>query len=369
MNIAMPFHKGLPLRATALMVGGLLLAGCSPEATTSPPARPVLVMTVSGGDTTGERSVPGVVVARYATDLGFQVGGRIGTRLVEVGQVVRQGQTLLQLDDSDYALAVAARKVEAEQATADEQRLKALVVKGVVSAADYDRQHARAEAARAQYELAGNQARYATLVAPYDGVVTEMRAEAGQVVPAGLPVVSMARQGELEIAADIPEALVADVSRRPARVEIWGSSAERYTLRLRELSPAASQPLRTYRARFALAGLTPAAKARLRMGMTAQVLLSAPPAGASPASVMLPATALVRASAAPAVWVLPENAEHLSLQPVRVLAYDNDAVSVEGLAPGTRVVTTGVQKLDAGLRVRAVERTGSGLDLVAGKGR
>lgn len=362
----------LRLLVVALAVAAplVLVSGCSSEAATSPPARPVLVMTVSGGpaDAAGERSVPGVVVARYATDIGFQVGGRVGKRLVEVGQVVRKGQVLLQLDDSDYALALAARKVEAEQATADEQRLKTLVAEGAVSVADTERQRARAEAARAQFEIAGNQARYATLVAPYDGVVTELRAEAGQMVAAGVPVVSMARPGEVEIAADIPEALVADVSRRPARAEIWGAAAERYRLRLRELSPAASQPLRTYRARFALPGLTPEAKGRLRLGMTAQVLLSASPAGSARGTVTLPATALVKTSADVAVWVLPANADQLRLQPVRVLAYGNDSVSVAGVAAGTRVVTTGVQKLDARLRVRAVERSGAGLDLMAGKG-
>lgn len=366
--------RSAPLRAlvAALAVAAplVLVSGCSSEAATPPPLRPVLVMTVAGGNagTVGERSVPGVVVARYATDIGFQVPGRVGKRLVEVGQVVRKGQPLLQLDDSDYALALTARKAEADQATADEQRLQTLVADGAVSVADNERQKARAKAARAQYQLASNQARYTTLVAPYDGVVTGLRAEAGQMVAEGMPVVSMARQGEVEIAADIPESLVADVSRQQARAEVWGTEAERYELKLRELSPAASQPLRTYRARFALPGLTPAAKARLRLGMTAQVLLSGSTAAASPVAVTLPASALVKAAGASAVWVLPAKADQLRLQPVRVLAYGNDTVSVEGVAAGTRVVTTGVQKLDARLRVRAVERTGAGLDYVARKG-
>lgn len=348
----------------------VLVSGCSSEAATPPPARPVLVMTVAGGNAgaVGERSVPGVVVARYATDIGFQVSGRVGRRLVEVGQVVRKGQTLLQLDDSDYALALTARKAEADQATADEQRLQTLVAEGAVSVADNERQKARAKAARAQYQLASNQARYATLVAPYDGVVTGLRAEAGQMVSEGMPVVSMARQGEIEIAADIPESLVADISRQQARAEVWGTAAERYELRLRELSPAASQPLRTYRARFALPGLTPAAKARLRLGMTAQVVLAGTTAAASSVAVTLPASALVKTAGASAVWVLPAKADQLRLQPVRVLAYGNDTVSVEGVTAGTRVVTTGVQKLDAKLRVRAVERSGAGLDYVARKG-
>lgn len=347
-----------------------LVSGCSSEAAPQPPARPVLVMTVQGGSTAAvERSVPGVVVARYATDIGFQVAGRIGKRLVEVGQVVRQGQPLLQLDNSDYALALVAAKAEADQATADERRFKTLVADGAVSAADNERQRARAEATRAKYQLASNRVRYATLVAPYDGVVTGLRAEAGQVVAEGMPVVSMARPGEIEIAADIPEALVADVPRQQAVAEVGGSSAERYALTLRELSPAASQPLRTYRARFRIPGLTPAQHDRLRLGMTAQVLLSgAATAGASEAAVTLPATALVKASGQPGVWLLAAGAEHLTLQTVRVLSYQNDTISVAGLAAGSRVVTTGVQKLDGKLRVRAVERTGAGLDYAARAG-
>lgn len=369
LSLSAPALRAL-IAAMAVAAPLALVSGCSSEAAPPPPARPVLVMTVQGGnaDTVGERSVPGVVVARYATDIGFQVAGRVGKRLVEVGQVVRKGQPLLQLDDSDYALALVATKAEADQATADERRLQSLVADGAVSIADNERQKARAKAARAQYQMASNRTRYATLVAPYDGVVTGLRAEAGQMVSEGMPVVAMARQGEIEIAADIPESLVADVSRQQARAEVWGAAAERYDLTLRELSPAASQPLRTYRARFALPGLTPAARARLRLGMTAQVLLSGASAGASQEAVTLPASALVKTSAASAIWVLPAKAEHLKLQPVRVLAYENDTVSVEGVETGTRVVTAGVQKLDGKLRVRAVERTGAGLDHAARKG-
>ncbi|MFX9574558.1 HlyD family efflux transporter periplasmic adaptor subunit, partial [Acinetobacter baumannii] len=94
-------------------------------------------------------------------------------------------------------------------ATSDEQRFASLVAEGAVSAADSERQQARAEAARArhqqaqrQVQLARNRSGYTTLTAPYDGVVTAISAEAGQVVAEGQPVVSLARQGEIEIVAD-----------------------------------------------------------------------------------------------------------------------------------------------------------------------
>lgn len=346
----------------------LALSGCSSEAAPTPPPRPVLVMTVGTGQAALDdaRTVSGVVVARYASELGFQVPGRIGARLVDVGQSVRKGQPLLRLDSSDYTLALTAARAEAEQATAEAGRFAALVAEGAVSQADNDRVQARARAVRAQHELAANRARYATLTAPYDGVITAVRAEAGQVVGEGMPVVSVARPGEIEIAADIPEALVADVASLPAQAEVWGAGTAAFAVRLREVAPTASQPLRTYPARFALSGLPAGERQRLRLGMTAQLRFAAPSARAVHADrVVLPASALSKAAEQPFVWLLPDGKDRLQQQPVQVLAHGNDTVTVRGLPDGARVVVAGVQKLDDKLRVRAIERSGAGLDLAA----
>lgn len=364
--------------AAVSVLAALLASGCSTEAGPPAPAHPVLVMTVKSAAVADARSVPGVVSARYASEIGFQAGGRIGKRLVEVGQVVRQGQPLLQLDASDYALALsaaedqaAAAKVDADQASLDQQRFAALVADGAVSAADNERQKARADAARAralqagrQVQLARNRARYATLVAPYDGVVTAIRAEAGQVVAEGQPIVAMARQGEFEISADIPEALVASLPRQQAKADIWGTPSGQFALSLREIAPSASQPLRTYRARFSLRDVSAQDRAQLRLGMTAQVTLVG--AGqAAVSAIRLPASALMQMQGQSSVWVLPAKQSRLTRQPVRVLSYQNDTITVTGLPDGAQVVVAGVQKLDAKMPVRAVERTGSGLDLEA----
>ncbi|MEK6787787.1 MAG: efflux RND transporter periplasmic adaptor subunit [Pseudomonadota bacterium] len=364
--------------ASALTVA--FLSGCSTEAAPPAPAHPVLVMTVKSQAVSDARSVPGVVSARYATEIGFQAGGRIGKRLVEVGQVVRQGQALLQLDASDYALALsaaedqaAAAKVDADQAGLDQQRFAALVADGAVSVADNERQKARADAAKAralqagrQVQLARNRARYATLVAPYDGVVTAIRAEAGQVVGEGQPIVAMARQGEFEISADIPEALVAGLAKQQAQAEVWGTPSGHFAVTLREVAPSASQPLRTYRARFSLRDVSPEDRAQLRLGMTAQVTFAGHASATS--AIRLPASALMQVQGQTTVWVVPAKQSRLSRQAVRVLSYQNDTVTVTGLQDGMQVVIAGTQKLDAKMPVRAVERSGAGLDLGADRG-
>ncbi len=64
---------------------------------------------------------------------------------------------------------------------------------------------AAAEAEARKLELARNKLKYTVLRASRSGVVTAVRFEAGQVVAEGLPVVSIAAEGEPEIVVDVPE--------------------------------------------------------------------------------------------------------------------------------------------------------------------
>src|SRR3954452_21626050 len=83
----------------------LVLAGC--EANTAPALkaeRPVQVQRVSFGQENAAREFVGVVRARYETDLGFRVGGKIVARLVNVGDRVRAGDVVARLDPQDLRL-------------------------------------------------------------------------------------------------------------------------------------------------------------------------------------------------------------------------------------------------------------------------
>lgn len=363
-----------PARALSVVFVAAVLSACSPsKPAAEADVRPVLVMTVGGSEQSlaNVRRVPGVVAARYSSDIAFQAAGRIAKRSVELGARVRKGQPLMQLDNRDYRLALAAAddqvmvaKTQFQQADADAKRLVTLVAAGAISVADSERQTARANAAKAQFQqakrqadLARNRLRYANLVAPYDGVITGLYAEAGQVVSEGVPVMSMAQPGELEIVADIPERLINEVSKQRAEAVVSGTDAARLPLTLREISPAASQTLRTYRARYAFAELSDAQRQALHLGMTADVMLSTNSVATE--AVVLPATALVKTRDRSSVWLV--NGAALRLQPVAVQRYENTRVVVTGVAQGAQVVIAGVQKLDAKMTVRAVERSGSGV--------
>lgn len=344
------------------------LAGCSGPPAPVAAARPVFVTTVTPAASAQTRSFTSVVRARVETDLGFRTAGKVVDRLVEVGDTVKVGQVLARLDPGDYQLAVSAAadqvqaaSVDAQQAASDEARLRRLLADGSVGAADHERQKARADAAaarleqaRRQLDLARNREGYATLVAPYAGVITALRFERGQVVAEGQSVLSLARDGEREIVAELPEEWVGRVRTLTATATPWHDTKSPLNLVLRELSPLASAQGRTFRVRYAATPESRAQVGALPLGSTMQLNLSGQPTG--PATTAVPVPALVKAGASAGVWVLNADGSGLVFTPVQVEAIDDAWVHVTGLAGGSRVVSVGAQKLDAGITVRAIER-------------
>jgi len=367
-------NKTLPAvsAVAAAAIAALTLAGCSAPPAPAAAVKPVFVTTVTPSASGQARAFTAVVHARVETELGFRTGGKVVERWVEVGDAVKAGQALAGLDPGDYRLAVdaaaaqvQAASVDAQQAASDEARMRRLLADGSVGSADHERQKARADAAaarldqaRRQLDLARNREGYATLVAPYAGVVTALRFERGQVVTEGQPVLSLARDGEREIVADLPEEWVGRARTLSAVATPWqdaGADAKvPLRLVLRELSPLASAQGRTFRVRYAASPESRAQVAALPLGSTMQLNLSSPSAGTATAA--LPVTALVKASGSAGVWLVDATGSGLVFQPVQVVGMDDASVQVTGLAAGSRVVSVGAQKLDAGLKVRAVER-------------
>lgn len=370
---ARPAHRWILRTATILA----LAAGLSACDEKSPPTllpHSVLVVTAHNVSSGYERTFTGVVRARYESDQGFRVGGKVVARLVEVGQHVVAGQALARLDPVDYELArlaaedqLLAARVDAAQAASDEVRFRRLLADHSVSVADHERQKAQSDAAAArqalasrQLDLARNRMKYTTLLAEFDGVITSVRFEVGQVVAEGQPVVTLAQPSELEVVADLPEELGDRAHTLSASATLWGVPERVLPLKLRELSPAASAQTRTFHARYSILDTSPSAYPSLHLGMTAKLRLAAK--DGEPAAI-LPATALWKADGKSMVWQVENAGSKVVAQPVEVIRYTDEAVLVRGLEEGAKVVSAGVQKLTPGLEVVPVERTTRGMNL------
>jgi len=361
-NPAMPKHFKFA-RPLAALVAALLLAACSAETAPAPRAeRPVQVQSVAYQAEEAARDFVGVVRARYETDLGFRVGGKMVARLVNVGDRVHAGDVVARLDPEDLRLQVESADAELGAATtnltqisADFERYETLKARGYASIADFDRKTAakgeaesRLARARRALDLARNQLEYSELKAGADGVITATLAEPGQVVALGQPVVKLAHRGEKEAVVALPENWLAKARNASATVTLWSDKGHRYSARLRELSPQADQATRTYAARFTIVDPDDS----VALGMTATVSLK--PAGEAMVA-KLPLSAVLSRGSGASVYVVNAGGE-LTLRPVTVASFnEDDALITDGVSAGEKVVTLGVQKLEPGLKVRSIE--------------
>ncbi|MBV8837336.1 MAG: efflux RND transporter periplasmic adaptor subunit [Alphaproteobacteria bacterium] len=355
-----PFSALLPPLGLGL---ALVLAGC--EANTAPaPAseRPVQVLRVAFENETAQREFVGVVRARYESDLGFRVAGKIVTRLVSVGDRVHNGDVVARLDPQDLKLQAESADAELRaaesnrvQTAADYERYEQLRTRGFASVADYDRKklardeaEGRLERAKRALELARNQLAYTDLKADADGVITATLAEPGQVVAIGQGVVRLAHRGEKEAVVALPETWLAEARKARATVRLWHDSERSFAANLRELSPAADPATRTYAARFSI----PDADDSVALGMTATVTLAL---GSQAPVARLPLSAILNRGSGPIVYVVDHNGA-LVQRPVAISAFtERSAIVTSGLTAGDQVVTLGVQKLEAGLKVRTIQ--------------
>ena len=209
---------------------------------------------------------------------------------------------------------------------------------------------ARLDQAHASYAVSRNQSGYTVLHADYDGVITAITAEAGQVVAAGQAVMRLARPEEKEVVISVPESRLAEI-RKATQVSIalWADPEKFYRARIREISPNADAATRTFTAKVSVIDSNPA----VALGMTAVVLLGLAPVGDV---IMLPLTALTQDNGKPAVWVVDQQSRQVGLKQVQIAQYrENGAVISGGLKSGEIVVTAGVHKLLAGQKVQVLD--------------
>ncbi|MEO7160415.1 MAG: efflux RND transporter periplasmic adaptor subunit [Polaromonas sp.] len=350
------------MKKTAVSLAGLalLLVACSRPAPPGEAVRSVKVITVGTNAFLSTHEYAGEVRAQVESRLGFRVGGKLIKRQAELGQHVKAGQVLAQLDPQDYKLAaeaaraqVAAAATNRNLAAADFRRYQALKEQNFISGAELERREATLKAAQAQLEQAqsqlavqGNQTRYAVLTADVSGVVTAVDAEPGQVVAAGAPVVRIAADGVRDVVFSVPEDKVAGIKvGAPVRIRVWAQNTELQG-RVREVAASSDAVTRTYPVKVSIDAPQPPA-----LGATVYVTPKVNGAVGTPV-IKLPTTALRQEGQATTVWVLDKASMTLRSQVIQVATADgNEIVVASGLQPGMLVVSAGVHVLSPGQKV------------------
>ena len=338
------------------------LAGCDKKAPPVAEVRPVRTVTVERCADGEMVSFTGQIRAKEQASLAFRLDGRIIKRNVNVGDVLKGGEIVAELDPQNQqnALRTAQATLAAAEAALTEARLtfgrqQKLLAGGWTPRAKFDEAQqaqlsaeAQVDAARAQVAIAQDQASYTLLLADAPGVITATGAEPGEVVRAGQMIVNVARQGGRDAVFDVSEQIIRTGPRDPVvQIALTNDQSVQAIGRVREVSPQADATTRTFRVKVGVVDPPNA----MELGSTVIGSIRLP----APSGLEVPPSALIEAAGHPAVWVFDPRSQTVSLRAIDVMRFDPASVVVSrGLGTGEIVVTAGVQTLHPGQKVHVL---------------
>lgn len=316
----------------------------------------------------------GELRARASVSVNSRVSGLLESVLVERGDVVRRGQLLAEIDDSDLqermrrseaGIVVARAAVRREEATMQNlqllfDRYQNLHEEALVSTQELEDVESRFRAAEAEHQLAQAQVDQAEaelnelriqqgqtqIVSPLDGFVGERYLDPGALVSSTTPIVSVLDVGRLKTIVPVPERVLPQI--RPglsAIVTVDAYPDRQYLGDITRVSPFLEAETRTADVEIEVDN----SQGILKPGMFARVQIEAT---VSRTSLSIPRAALLTRGDQKGVYLLSEE-DTTIYRPVEIGRINGQVVEViDGLSEGTRIVSTGAQNLNEGDKVR-----------------
>lgn len=345
---------------SAIFFAAIIFTGCGEEKIEIEKPPFVKTQKVSFANLNSENIYSGTVKGRYETKMSFQVGGKIISRNVQVGEVVNSGKILMSIDAKDIVAQnknadaqVAATLAQLNLAKSNLERYSELFSENAVAAATLENYQTQYDAAVANYNSAVAQSQqtknalgYTNLISNASGVISEINVEVGQVVSAGQNVLTLIQTDELEVEINVPENKISEINiGQSCEINFWANNFS-VEGRVREISPIADKNSRTFAIKISL----PQNQTQnLNFGMTASATFDKKNLQEKN-SVILPVSAIYQTENQMQVWIVENNQVHLKNISVKNLG--ENEVEVSGLNFGEIVVVAGVHKLREGQEVR-----------------
>jgi len=341
----------------------LLLLACSepPPPVEEEVPRPVKTLLIEAPESSGVRNFPARIDAHRKAELAFRVAGKVQELLVKEGDRVKEGQEVAKLDPTDYQIVVNDRQATFDNAEKNFGRAKELIKKGNISKMDYDRLEAEFKNTQAALNTAKQDLAYTSLKAPFTGSIAKRHIERFEEVQAKQEVLSLQDVTKLEVKFDVPESIVrglrtSDTADSKARdlVKIFATFEDlpgrEFPLNFKEVATKADAKTQTFEVTYTMEQL---AKATVLPGMTATVTVDLSALKEEDLVFTVPVSAVVGDyKLDPRIWTVDQQSMTVNPQTVKVGRMLGDDIEVlEGLEPGSRIVTAGTPFLVEGMKV------------------
>jgi RND family efflux transporter MFP subunit len=215
--------KEMKLYIGAILV--LLIVSCNNKGEKKEAIRPVFYQKISESSEAGKRVFSGISQAENEAKLSFKVGGTLEKIHFKLGEKVKKGEVIAQLNSDDYRInfqkAEAAKKnaeIQLTTAKSAYERIEKLYANNNASLSDFEKAKAQYGSAKAMFKTAEsqisaarNQLKYTKLKAPFNGSISRIMAKENEMIGAGMPVLMFSSNGKTELRTQVPENIIKQV--------------------------------------------------------------------------------------------------------------------------------------------------------------
>lgn len=384
------------MRSISLLLLVLFFLSCEKKTVdTTKSIRPIKYATILKSTGQETHTFSGVAKARNETNLSFKVAGILSSVNVKIGDRIKKGQLIATINPVDYNIQTNQAISQKEGSLANVQSAKAnakaaetqlinsqstydrvakLYENNSVALSEYQQAKARLDAAKAQYDAAnsqvkaaktqvnsadqqvlaaGNQVNYTRLIAPMDGVITDVHVEANEVVNSGKVIVTLSSLGRPEVEVGIPEIFINRIKKGQAVNITLAASPGKLFKGIVDRVAYASGNSPTYPVLVEI----DKSMDQIRPGMTANVTFLFPTKGLNTSSKMIvPIEAVGKDNQGNFVFVLNKYDDKIHKAEKRIIKIGNLTPEgfelIDGLKEGEIVATAGLKSLMNGEEVK-----------------
>ena len=334
----------------ALVLGAVCVAGvaCSSKKSAEPEqqaqvvAKPKVTVATSATEKVDMQSIfTGNVEGHTINNITPQQARRISRLLVDVGDRVKAGQIVAEMDNSSLAQL----KAQYENNKAQFERTDELYKFGGESKANWEAIKTAYEVSKFSYE---NMLENTTLRSPITGVITARNYDNGDMV-GGMPIFVVQRINPVKIMINVSESLYTNLKRgMPVEVEFDALPDQKFTAKVSRITPSVDASTRTFPVELAMVNDHEIVKP----GMYARATLNY----GRRESVVVPDQAVVKLMGSGDRFVYVYENGKVKYQKVELgRRFDNKYEILSGVASGAQVVIAGQSALKDGIEVEIVK--------------
>ena len=331
----------------ALLVGSMVLTGCSKQArkTEKAPVK-VEIFTVGTNAEGKTKDYVGTIEEKTGSTLSFELGGNITSIRVDEGDKVSKGQVLATINPTTLTEAHRSAVSTLNQAQDAYRRFLPLHKAGTISDIKWVEIESKLEQAKAAESIARQQLSHSTLTAPFAGVIAAKNVDLGTYVLPGQPVLKLANVAQVNAKVSVPEAEISHLHvGDKVKLTVAALSGAIFRGTISEKGIDANPISHTYDVKVGITN----PQGRLLPGMVcnAQVQGSA----ATPSHITVPPQSIeLDADNSRFVWTVVNGKAHQ--QPVTTGDFEGDGIVIlSGLKAGDQVIINGQQKVSEGMNV------------------